>query len=170
MKYNFTMRALHWLSALVFISLLCVGYYMTSLADSPDKWEIYGMHKSFGVIAFILVVARLLVRIWSVVPNYPASLKRRDVVLSKATVHILYLLILLMPVSGYLMSTFGGRQVKMFAISVPSLFAANPELSHVFHEMHFICAKVLVAIILLHIAGLFKHMLFERENLLKRIW
>lgn len=169
-KYPFVIRVIHWTMSAMIISLICVGLWMTSLADDyPGKWDYYALHKSFGITAFLLILTRILVRFYVSLPAFPESINIWERRLA-AVVHLLqYAVIFLMPISGYLMSSFGGYDVGFFGIKVPLLFDKNEELAKLFALSHEVMAYSLIVLIGLHVAGIFKHLIVEKTNLFKRM-
>ena len=75
-----------------------------------------------------------------------------------------------MPISGYLMSSYGGHPVKLFGLDIPAIVDKDPRLGSVFHNIHGIGGKVFIGLIVLHILGTLKHLLVEKVNLINRIW
>lgn len=171
MKYTLLMRANHWLLGIMIIILLGVGLWMESLpGDYPGKFDYYALHKSFGLVALFYVIFRLSVRLRSRVPTLPREINTRDAVLSALTIFALYLLMFAMPISGYLMSSYGGHPVKLFGLDIPAIVDKDPRLGSVFHNIHGIGGKVFIGLIVLHILGTLKHLLVEKVNLINRIW
>ncbi len=165
MNYPARMRAFHWLSALLILGLLGLGFYMSNLpADAPDKHSFYPLHKALGVIAGVLVLARIAVRLSSTLPAPLPSLSRRERLLGETVHRLLYLGMLLMPLSGYLMGALSPRSngLDLFGlVRIPDLFGKHPFLSQVFHELHELCAPLLLALVLLHIAAVLKHRFYD---------
>lgn len=109
MNYNLPTKLLHWLSALVILGLLAIGMIMEEMPKGPEKWQLYDLHKSFGVIALMLILIRIPVRFKN--PVQPLSgTPRGDVIKAKAVQGLLYLSMLLMPISGVVMSQAGDRK------------------------------------------------------------
>ena len=168
-KYPFSMRVLHWLIALGIIGLLIVGFIMEDMEKSDLKYQIYGLHKSVGMTVLALVVLRWLVRITADVPILPEQFKCYERALAKLTYMFMYLAMLAMPLSGYLMSVWGGHPVAVFGYMLPEFFPVNPELGKVAYNMHGILAWVWVGLISLHVLGYLKHLIMDKVNLLKRM-
>lgn len=170
-RYTLSMRIFHWLMAAMLLCMVPFGMWMADLPqDNPDKFYYYGLHKSFGVIVLILVSLRIINRWKSQIPELPKEIKKFDQMLSAATVVALYLCMFVMPISGYLMSTFGGHPVAVFSLTLPALVAKNPDMGKLFLGVHEVTAYCLVAAFVLHIAGTLKHFWVEKVNLLKRMW
>ncbi len=165
-KYSLAMRVLHWLMAVTIISLLAVGVYMEGLADdAPNKYLIYGLHKSFGVIAIVLIAIRIIVRLRSAVPALPSSLAPLEKLAAHWGHKALYLLMLLVPISGFVMSSAHPERygVSVFGLKLPDL-PASEFWAGLGHELHGTAAWVLVAVVVLHIAGALKHRYFDKGD------
>lgn len=168
--------ALHWLVGIAVIAMLGVGIYMTE----TETFALYPWHKSFGVIIFFIAAARVIVRIkegWPVpVGNYPSH----ERILAKTVHWVLLLGTVLMPVSGFLMSSLGGTGVAVFGFEIVArnpdpenprrVIAHHAELASFFRSMHGIVAWALVIGILLHIAGALKHHVVDKDGTLRRIF
>ena len=113
-RYNAEARFFHWVSAFLILVLLPLGFYMVAMDFSPVKLQLYGLHKSLGLIVLLLVVMRLG---WRLSFGTPASLnthKSWEKALSKTIHFVLYLAIFLMPISGWVMSSAGGFSDDIF--------------------------------------------------------
>lgn len=171
-KYHIAIRILHWLMALIIISLLAIGIYMSDLDFlDPKKAKLYALHKSFGVVILALVFIRIFFRIFKQVPKLPNSIPRTIRLLSHFIHYLLYLLMILLPVSGYLMSNLYGFPVTLFSVTLPNVASTNPNLGKVFNEIHEILGYSLIVVLSLHIIGVLKHRFFDapENDVLKRI-
>jgi cytochrome b561 len=173
-KYPFLSRAIHWLMAVLIIFLLALGFYMSDFLpkDSESRFAIYHFHKSLGVIALIFIIIRIINRLASKVPPLPDTMPKYEVILSKLAHFALYILMLVMPISGYLMSNYFGFPVILFKYPMPFLVEKNFELGNLFAKTHGIAAYTLVTILFLHILAVIKHRLFDKpeHDVLKRMW
>ena len=177
MKYNILLRLIHWITAICIIGLIVSGYFMTELdADKGDtlwgfgKWDMYGLHKSFGVLTLIFVAIRIILRIATKIPELPFEIKPIDAILAKLGHFALYILMIAVPVSGVIMSMAGGYGVKLFGYKLPDLIEKDKELGGIAHELHEILPYVLAGIVVVHVLAVFKHIFIDKVNLLKRMF
>ena len=166
------MRVIHWLMAISILGLIAVGWYMQGIPDeSPDKYALYPWHKSFGVTLLILFAIRLVVRLFSNVPPAPAALAGWEKLLSKVTHFVLYLLMLVVPLSGLMMSDYAGFPVALFGIELPDMLIDNEQRAELMHSIHSIIPYVLLGVVILHLLGALKHRFFDEpeSDVLKRM-
>jgi cytochrome b561 len=170
-KYPVSMRVFHWLMALLIVTLLCVGLWMSGLEkDNPDRAFFYSLHKSFGVMALIFIFLRTINRLKSSVPKLPDQISRFESALSGFIHFTLYLVMFLMPISGYLMSDFGGQDVYFFSYLMPDLFHTNRLIATGFWIAHKYLAYTLIGAVILHLLGTIIHYFKDNVNLFNRMW
>jgi cytochrome b561 len=167
-RYPLSMRVLHWLMAVIIIALLAAGIVMVRLNDDvPAKFQLlFPWHKSFGLLALILVVVRLWIRGRSRVPALPAGIcgwERRAV---RAGTFLFYALMVFVPCMGYaLSSTYTQSDGEFFfGVNLPELLPKNDAQFKVFWLLHRIGAFVLLGLLVLHILGAVKHRFFDRNR------
>ncbi|MBN8827598.1 MAG: cytochrome b [Sphingobacteriia bacterium] len=170
-KYSLNMRIMHWVVGVALIALLTIGVIMVELPkEDPFKFQLFGIHKAIGFFVMLLVIARVIIRLKSNIPPAPNVFKRYEIWLSNLTHKTLYLLMLIVPISGYLMSYFGGHPIKIFDFAIPSFLPINHEFGTFFWKTHGIAANILIYLIIIHVLAVFKHYFFDKINILKRIW
>ncbi len=170
-KYPLTMRSIHGVMALLIITLLIVGIWMADLPREDARLGfVYGMHKSFGVLALILILLRIINRLRSEIPALPREVTYLHAKMSAAVIFLLYLSMIAQPISGFLMSDFSGYPVYFFGIHLPSIVQKNLDIGKCFATVHKYLGYSMVILLALHIGGFLKHYLFDKVNLLKRIW
>ncbi|MDE2583903.1 MAG: cytochrome b/b6 domain-containing protein [Betaproteobacteria bacterium] len=166
-RYTLPAALLHWLHALLVISLLGLGWYLTGLPKGAERSAAIGLHKSLGLIALALVLLRAGWRLGhQPPPPLPDSPWKHR--LAELTHGLLYALLLIVPVAGFLSASFTKYQMKFFGIPLPRLFAPDDSLNEVFHNLHEGAIWVLVTLLGLHLAGVAYH-LARRDGLIKRI-
>ncbi len=169
-RYSTPAIALHWLIALLIFVAFPLGVYMHELPLSPDKLKLYSYHKWIGVSVFLLVAIRLGWRLTHTPPALPdgiAAWQRR----ASAVVHgLLYLLMIAIPLSGWLMSSAKGFQTVWFGVlPLPDLIGKNRELGELLAEVHEALNFTLLALVILHVGAALKHHFIERQPFLQRM-
>ena len=169
-RYTPTAIFIHWLMALLLIGLFSVGLYMSDLPLSPQKLKIYSWHKWAGVTAFVLVLVRLAWRVGHPPPALPAAMPGWQKTAAHGLHHLLYLLMIAIPLSGWLMSSAKGFQTVYFGIlPLPDLLQKDKELGELLESMHTALNFTLAALVLAHIGAAVKHHLLDRDDVLARM-
>lgn len=169
-KYSTTAIVLHWLMAAGLAGLFVFGLYMTDLPFSPQKLQFYSWHKWAGVILFMLAVGRILWRLTRTLPPLPGTMSRRMQAIAHAGHGALYLLMLAVPFSGWLMSSAKGTQTVLFGIlPLPDLLARNKELGDLLASLHWSLNVALAAVVAGHAAAALKHHFVDKDDVLTRM-
>lgn len=173
-NYGLVSRAIHWLMALLIVVLFAVGLYMTGLEDdNASKGAIYDLHKSFGVVVLLGLIFRLVWLMITRPPALPRVFGAMEKALTLAVRHSLYLLMFIVPFSGYAMSNFGGHSVELFGLAMPTLFAESEAAGEFMEEVHEIGAWILIILAVVHMLGALKHRYFDLDpeaDVLRRMW
>ena len=177
-EYGLLSKTLHWVMAAMIITLIGVGIYMADLPkDTAEQkqyaFQFYGLHKSFGVVVLALIIVRLAwIRI-SPAPALPAVFNAKEQMVTKLVQAFLYILMILVPLSGYIMSNAGGYPINLFGLGeLPALIGKSKEIGGIAHEVHEIMGFAMLALIALHVAGAVKHRLKDKggeSDILKRM-
>ena len=173
MKYPISMRLLHWIMSILIMFNLALGICMSNLtANTPQglRSGLFGLHKSLGLCILLLVLLRIITRLSSKMPNLPQQISKRDVILSKIIQISIYVLMLYVPIIGYVAVSASGYGISFFNLfSLPLIIERNHYVANFTMQLHIVSAYILLCAIVLHIAGFLKHLLIEKTNLLKRM-
>lgn len=181
-RYTRTAIALHWLIAIAIVVNFALPYVWEAL-PRDQAGPIISLHKSLGITVIGLVLMRILWRLTHRPPAYPSRYAAWERGLSNLVHGALYLLMLAVPMAGYIIDSSGRRAtvdnatIELFGIipfprlgAVVSLDpAAKADLHHLFEEVHELTAYALAALVLLHILGALKHQWIDREAELQRM-
>ena len=170
MRYTTPAIVLHWLMALLIFVGFPLGLTMVELPLSPDKLRLYSYHKWIGVTVLMLVAARLAWRLTHTPPPLPADIaawQRR----ASAIVHgLLYGLMILIPLSGWLMSSAKGFQTVWFGVlPLPDLVEKDRELGELLATVHKALNFSLLGLVVLHVGGALQHQFIDRQPFLQRM-
>ena len=180
-RYSKPAVVLHWLIAIGIFWNLWLGLRFDDMAKDQVRSAV-DLHKSIGISVLGLVVLRLLWRAIRTPPRPLASLKPWERVLSVATHHLLYLLMVVVPLAGWLhdsawkaaashplvlFHTVPWFRIPLFGgLSPAGLDKAHDLLGNV----HSATAWVLMGALVLHVAGALKHQLLDGDKELQRMW
>ncbi len=171
-KYTLPAMVLHWLVAALIISLFIIGWYMVELPENVvpsvrKPW--FELHKSLGITVFALLILRVIWRFTHTPPPLPPSVPSWQVRLVEVTHKIFYISMFLQPISGYLSSSFSGYKTKWFGFPLPHWGWKDEANNEFFSGVHDVSAMILLALIILHLAGVVSHLLKRDPSILKRM-
>jgi cytochrome b561 len=168
--YSATAIRLHWLVAIALIGTFSLGIYMHELPLSPDKLKLYSWHKWAGVTIFLLVLVRLAWRLTHRPPAPPAGMPAWQHRAAEAVHGLLYLLMLAVPISGWLMSSAKGFPTVWFGVlPLPDLLQKDTALGETLVTVHKTLNLTMAGLVLGHAAAALKHHLIDRDDVLKRM-
>lgn len=167
--YGNISKILHWLVALFVIGNLIGGML---LEDLPP--EIRGMvmpvHKAIGISVLILMIARTFWRVQQGFPKLPEAIPARERKLARLGHLAFYPLLILMPISGWMLSSAAGYPVSFFGLfTLPLVIEKNPALRELFGAAHSAIGWALVVLVAVHIAAAFYHHYFQGHKLIRRM-
>ncbi|HEX5539647.1 MAG TPA: cytochrome b [Methylophilaceae bacterium] len=190
-RYTKVAVFLHWLIGLSILGMFAFGWYMTGLPkDAPktDTFDLFNLgiytlhlsapvsprtlyfnlHKSIGVTLLALIVLRI---IWRFIHKPPAPLdswKAWERRLSGLSHKALYLMMIVVPLSGVIMSAYGKYAVKWFGIVLIEGMDSKP-VRELFLSVHQFGGWILLAFIVLHIVGALKHWIIDKDETMRRM-
>jgi len=172
-RYSKAAIGLHWLIAIMIIGLIVFGILMTN-PETPNRFVLYQLHKSFGICVLILSVVRLLWRLGHKPPALPEGMKGWEIAAAKFTHIAFYIIMIGMPLLGWAMvsSTELAIPTKIFnTIPWPDMpgLPRDKALSDIFKNLHHWIGKATIALIVLHVGAALKHHFINKDNVLARM-
>lgn len=169
-RYTATAIALHWVTALLLIVTFPLGVYMHGLALSPFKLQLVSYHKWIGVTVLLLTVARLAWRVKHVPPPLPETVPLWQQRAAQGLHLLLFVLLLVIPVSGWLMSSAKGVPVVYLGlVQLPDLVGKDKALGDTLQEVHEALNFGLLALAGMHVAAALKHHFLDKDTTLLRM-
>lgn len=161
-------RSLHWMIAgLIFVQFV-LGPLAVSWRLSPTKLDLYVWHKSIGILIFLLVMMRAIWRLLNPTPALPSDLPRWEHTGARISHALLYLMMFMLPVSGWVINSAANIPFKIFwTFPLPDLVAPDKSLAELAKLVHFYLVIALVALLVLHIGAALRHHFVRRNNVLK---
>jgi cytochrome b561 len=167
--YTSTAIALHWIAGALILCGFALGVSLEDLPLSPQTLRLYGYHKWIGITVFLLAVTRLA---WRVAHPPPApetmpAWQRRAAAAAHA---LLYLLMLVIPLSGWIYSSAAGVQVVYLGlVPLPDLVSKDKALANVLKAVHGTLNYALLALVTVHAGAALKHHWVDRDDVLRRM-
>ena len=159
---------LHWLMTILMIGLLLLGLYMTRIPISLLKLKLYGLHKEVGILILVLAIIRIIWRFTNAVPHL--TMPRWEVIVAKAAHFAFYAFMLILPVTGWIMSSAAGLQVSLFGwFELPDFVGPSEHLQAIMIEVHKWLAYCLIAAICVHVVAALKHHFINNDTVLRRM-
>lgn len=168
--YSSGSKFFHWTVALILILMLAGSFF---LDDVPKQWQgmAYMMHKSFGLTILALMILRVIWIIRTGKPPLPMTVPAWQVFAARFVQYALYVFVILMPVVGWVMSVAAGRPPQLFGLVTLTLpgIPEDKSLAHFLAESHEVIAWIIIALLVLHVAGAFKHYFIDKDNVVQRM-
>ena len=190
-KYTKTAVILHWLIGFGIIFMFLFGWYMEDLPKEAPKvmsfdlfdlgiytWQLsaevstrtfyFNLHKSLGISILALIIFRVFWTLTHPAPSLIKTMKVWEKKLASATHHALYLIMVLVPVSGVAMAVYSKYGIKWFGIPLAEGLG-DDAMRDIFKESHEIIGIILLLLLGLHILAVLKHTFVYKDGTLKRM-
>lgn len=164
--YTRVARWLHWT-----IGVLIIGNLIGGLARDVAPQIIMPLHKSTGLLILTLSLVRLGWRFTHPAPPYPAAMPGWEKALATITHWIFYALMILIPLSGWIMASAYDKPLDFYGLFPVMKFDVIKEstLWEVAHEGHELLAFAMIGLLLLHIGAALRHHIVLKDGVLARM-
>lgn len=153
-SFGLISRLLHWTMALGVIFMLALGNRIADLKPDLSTLYLYGLHKSLGILILSLVVVRLIWHRYSPPPRPVGPERVWSTRIARAAHALLYILLILIPLSGWFASSATGIDVVLFdRWALPHIAPASELWEKRGFMAHGIMTKLLFGLVFLHILG-----------------
>ena len=167
--YTRTAVALHWLIAALIVCSFTLGWTMTEMAISPLKLRMFNWHKWVGISILTLAIVRILWRFTHRAPPM-VPMPRWQEIAANALHGVLYLLLLAMPLSGWIYSNAAGyRIVYLGLLPLPNLVGKDKALAEIFEKVHGALGLLLLLCVVAHLLAALVHHFWHRDDTLRRM-
>ena len=166
-EYSLISKLLHWISAILLLVQIPLGFYLVDLDFGQERLNIENIHVLIGLSLFYLVILRLINKIINPPTKLEPSVFKGQKFLAKSNHLLLYVTILSITISGILKKLFSGETLVIVFKKIK--IQDNFQLADFFYDIHIISNYILIALISIHILAVIVHKLFFNDNLLKKI-
>ena len=175
-EYGAITKALHWAVVILIIAQFALGITMASIPFNSNetvggynRFEWFQWHQSFGLLMLLVVVARIIWRRRSTLPDWAEGLTQWDRKYAHIVERTLYWLMVLVPLSGLLLVMTKVDNIYFFGLHIPSFLPHNESIANILGGIHGITRLLLLLTILFHVGFILKHQLVNKDGLLKRM-
>lgn len=171
--YSARARMYHWITVALIAIQIPVGFYMVWRGSTLNIWDgltntLYDTHKLVGVLIFFLVLARLVYRLRNGAPADEPTLEPWQKTVSHLTHWMLYALLLLLPIGGYLGVAYYGAAAP-FGLQLPVFVAKNEATANAIFFIHKLGGLLITLLIVMHVGAALYHHLVRKDNVLRRM-
>ena len=168
-QYDTTAKVLHWLVVALLLAQYLIGWLMPDIHRGMKPGDAMTWHISVGIVILALIVSRLVWRLTHrVAPE--GSLEPWQRASAEAVHWLLYVLVLLTTISGWLFASFRGWSISFFFLApLPMLSSENTDALRAINHWHQKFEWALLILIGLHVLAAVVHLLFYRNRVMQRM-
>lgn len=167
-RYGAGAVTFHWAAAALIVFLGSLGLLFDDIPKEARPFWI-NVHVCIGLIYFCLVIGRVLWRATHRAPDLPPDIGEFSRRTSVAVHHLLYVLMLLIPIVGVVARVWHGRPFDYGVFQLNLGVASDPAVFHPAEKIHQLLAYALFALAGLHAAGALYHHFVRRDGVLLRM-
>ena len=170
-RFGLVSKLLHWLIAIGIVGLIWLGWWMVGLGYY-DPWyhDSLEFHKAAGMVVLLLAFAKIGWQIYNRPPLPGPHLQRWEIRASKSMHYVLYALMIVVPITGYMMTTSAGQSVSMFGLfDLPAILTITESTRDMAIAIHYYFAYAGIALVLGHGGAALKHHFINKDDTLKRM-
>ena len=180
-RYNVGARWFHWLTTLLIFAIVPLGWIFAEFKTMKDNKNVFeapipgspadyaSLHKTLGLVVLAIVAARIAYRIVNRPPPLPGRLPAVEKGLAHATHWLLYLVLLVMPISGYVMSSASDHPISILGLFDFPKLPVSKDGGKIANGIHIYVQFVVYALVFVHLAGVGVSLFLRRDNVLGRM-
>jgi len=171
-SWGLVQQTLHWLIVALVVAQLIVGSTLGATPADASLWRtLFPLHATIGMSIFVVMLVRLLWRVSNPVPELPDTLKPWQKTLAHGNHWLLYIILIGLPIGGYVLVSTHGQPIPFFGWSLPPMpFVPQSEtLQATIKAMHGLGAMIVVVLVVLHVAAALRHGYLLKDGVLQRM-
>ena len=168
--YGSVSKLIHWSFAIVFGYTFFLAKMMEDMPRGPELFETIGLHKSMGIMVLAFACARIIWVSFNEKPEASQKVNENVKMAGELMVKALYLLMFLIPITGWLMSDAKGYPVSVFGyFDMVSIVGKDKEMADIFEAIHKLTGNAVLVLVGIHAAASLYHHFIVKDNVLKRM-
>jgi len=170
-EFGVISKVLHWLVALIMISLIAIGWYTSGLDDETVLyWRMLDLHVALGLSIFMLFFIKVTWMILSPGPDFVPGLASWERLVARLVHGFFVIAIALIPVAGFLYIASDGEPVNIYdLVEIPDIGSYSKTVRNTIYDIHMYTAYTVAALIVVHIMAALKHHFIDLDDTLRRI-
>lgn len=169
-RYTAVAQLFHWVVAALIVTQFALAWTADGLPLGIRKLALLARHKSFGMTVLVLAILRLSWRLTHPPPELPSGMRPIERTLARATHMAFYGLLLVMPLTGWMMSSAKNYSVSWFGLFTwPNLIGKNDAAFNLLRSTHDYLSGALLALAVLHVLAALKHHFWNKDDVLSRM-
>ncbi len=169
-RWGLASRLFHWFMAIAILFMFCLGITMINMRLSPEKLEMFMVHKSTGMLLLLAIILRILWRIINPPPKFPKFISHNQQQIIRLGQLLMYFLMFCIPVSGWVINSAANFPLHWFGLfQVPAITDPSIAVEEIAKIVHFTLICILGVLIIGHIAAALHHHFVLKNDVLRRM-
>src|SRR4051812_9712903 len=169
-RYTTTARVLHWVVAVTVVGQLTLGFWMKTLPNTTGvQAQWFNLHKSIGITLGCIILLRLAWRLTHPAPPLPETIPAWQRKTAKIVHALLYVCLVVIPVSGFVGSSVTKYPIKFFGHALPKWLPESPAVKELCSQIHLTAVGIFIVLAAIHIGKVLKHLLLDRDEVFSRM-
>lgn len=168
-SYGSVTKVLHWLVFFLVVGMLCLGFLLDDINDKPLHAKVVNIHKLIGLLILALMLFRALWAFSNPKPGLPLNTPSWQKYAERSVHWLIYLALIAMPISGWIMSVAAGYAPHLFDISFNLPIAKNKVLGDRMYDTHVFLAYSIIVLVSIHVCAALYHYLIKKDSVLQRM-
>src|SRR5437868_12142887 len=169
--YGIITILLHWMLAILIIFMIGLGWYITTINYyHPYYHKLFTLHKSLGILTFLIALVNVIWFIANTKPDLPSNMSKWEIFAANSAHILLLFLTLLIPITGYFISTAEGASIQVFDwFEVPALFKQGHGYENLAGKVHAWLGYGTAGLVGIHALAALKHEFLNKDGTLRRM-
>lgn len=169
-RYTSLAQVSHWAAAVLMLAaVVLVWVFMAMPAEQAGRFAYITLHKSIGQTIFFLTLFRLIWRSFRPAPPMGGRIMAWEAFVARTNHWLLYVIMILMPLTGYVLATVAARPSPYFWLFYWPEPAVSTVVAHVALRAHLVGQYLVYAMVGLHVAAVVWHVAVRRDGTLERM-